>query len=103
MPDLKKALVEKTTKTPLFYVWTYFHVMREVIYKPVLLLNSLTNPIIVFMLKFLHPRLFLKRETNVTTKEFTTVAPSGGYQMTSFSTVYDRTRKRRLNHQPISK
>lgn len=74
-----------------WYARAYVHTLYDVVYKPQGLLNGLANPIFVFMLKFLHPKMFLNR---VKTKEFVSITNQGEHlQLTSSSS--ERLKERR--------
>jgi len=77
----EKTLNSKKSYSRDFYIEAYLSTMKEVIYKPRLLLNDLTNPVFAFLLKFLHPKLLLNWEGKIATCEFTTFVTSAGYQM----------------------
>ena len=87
MPASRKALnrIEglKWARVADSYAKAYIYTLYDVVYKPQGLLNGLASPVFVFMLKFLHPKMFLNR---VKTKEFTSITnQSENYQLTSSS------------------
>lgn len=67
-------------KTAGLYARLYFETMYEVIYKPRILLNGVVNPVFAFLLKFLHPVLFLKEPLG---KRIKLVSPVSFYRTNS--------------------
>ena len=63
------------------YARLYFETMYEVIYKPRIILNGVVDPVFVFLLKCLHPGLFLKEPLG---KRIKLVNPVSFYRTNSF-------------------
>jgi hypothetical protein len=57
MPGFTKALIRDHY---LSFPRLYFQTMYEVIYRPRQLLKGVADPVWIFLVKFLHPRMFLK-------------------------------------------
>jgi hypothetical protein len=80
---LNESSFKKTGKVGFdSYAKAYLLTMYDVVFKPQTLLNSIANPLFVFLLKFIHPKMFLNRTK---TAEFLGSTGDKRYQLTLVS------------------